>query len=150
MAATTQVRFLVWTIRQPSFPETLGAAEGKQTRVRDCLRISTAPSGVAQWLACWAHNPKVRGSKPRSAIICIKLLYVSLVVRKKQDRDTLPEWSKGVDSSSTSASCVGSNPTGVILQCKCGSPACRSIINYKKRVCYSSIGLMSRLVGAYG
>ncbi len=30
-------------------------------------------------------------------------------------RDTLPEWSKGVDSSSTSASCVGSNPTGVIL-----------------------------------
>ena len=30
-------------------------------------------------------------------------------------QDTLPEWSKGVDSSSTSASCVGSNPTGVIL-----------------------------------
>ena len=30
-------------------------------------------------------------------------------------QDTLPEWSKGVDSSSTSASCVGSNPTGVII-----------------------------------
>ena len=29
------------------------------------------------------------------------------------DQDTLPEWSKGVDSNSTSASCVGSNPTGV-------------------------------------
>ena len=28
--------------------------------------------------------------------------------------DTLPERSKGVDSSSTSANCVGSNPTGVI------------------------------------
>ena len=28
--------------------------------------------------------------------------------------DSLPEWSKGVDSSSTSASCVGSNPTAVI------------------------------------
>ena len=28
--------------------------------------------------------------------------------------DTLPEWSKGVDSSSTSANCAGSNPTGVI------------------------------------
>ena len=27
----------------------------------------TSDSGVAQWLACWAHNPKVRGSKPRSA-----------------------------------------------------------------------------------
>ena len=29
-------------------------------------------------------------------------------------QDSLPEWSKGVDSSSTSASCVGSNPTAVI------------------------------------
>ena len=36
-------------------------------------------------------------------------------------QDTLPEWSKGVDSSSTSASCVGSNPTGVIF---CGSASC--------------------------
>ena len=25
-------------------------------------------SKVAQWLACWAQNPKVRGSKPRSAM----------------------------------------------------------------------------------
>jgi hypothetical protein len=33
---------------------------------------------------------------------------------KVERQDTLPEWSKGVDSSSTSASCVGSNPTGVI------------------------------------
>ena len=29
------------------------------------------------------------------------------------EQDSLPEWSKGVDSSSTSASCVGSNPTAV-------------------------------------
>ena len=28
--------------------------------------------------------------------------------------DTLPEWSKGVDSSCTSANCAGSNPTGVL------------------------------------
>ena len=28
----------------------------------------TPMSGVAQWLACWAHNPKVRGSKPCSAM----------------------------------------------------------------------------------
>ena len=26
-------------------------------------------SGVTQWLACCVHNPKVRGSKPRSAIV---------------------------------------------------------------------------------
>ncbi len=45
-------------------------------------------------------------------------------------RDTLPEWSKGVDSSSTSVSCVGSNPTGVIVtQGPCsngGAICCRS------------------------
>ena len=29
-------------------------------------------------------------------------------------KDTLPDWPEGVDSSSTSASCVGSNPTGVM------------------------------------
>ena len=33
-------------------------------------KIHKNDSGVAQWLACWAHNPKVRGSKPRSAIFC--------------------------------------------------------------------------------
>ena len=35
---------------------------------------SQAPSisGVAQWLACWAHNPKVRGSKPRSATVSLQ------------------------------------------------------------------------------
>ena len=32
----------------------------------------TRNSGVAQWLACWAHNPKVRGSKPRSAIAALQ------------------------------------------------------------------------------
>ena len=26
-------------------------------------------SGVAQWSACWAHNPKVPGSKPGSAML---------------------------------------------------------------------------------
>ena len=31
-------------------------------------------------------------------------------------QDSLPEWSKGVDSSSTSESCVGSNPTAAKLR----------------------------------
>lgn len=35
------------------------------------------------------------------------------------DKDTLPEWSKGVDSSSTSASCAGSNPAGVRFYLLC-------------------------------
>ena len=38
------------------------------------LRRCVIMSGVAQWLACWAHNPKVRGSKPRSAIFFLHLL----------------------------------------------------------------------------
>ena len=36
--------------------------------------MSIVISGVAQWLACWAHNPKVRGSTPRSAIFCLLTL----------------------------------------------------------------------------
>ena len=35
-----------------------------------------ASSGVAQWLACWAHNPKVPGSKPGFAMSCPCLAYV--------------------------------------------------------------------------
>ena len=34
--------------------------------------MSGRHSGVAQWLACWAHNPKVRGSKPRSATSSVR------------------------------------------------------------------------------
>ena len=33
--------------------------------------IKIVQSEVAQWLACWAHNPKVRGSKPRSATFVV-------------------------------------------------------------------------------
>ena len=42
--------------------------------------------------------------------------------------DTLPEWSKGVDSSSTSASCVGSNPTGVTLLLRGLQPPSEAIL----------------------
>ena len=130
------------------------------------VRSEEPASGVAQWLACWAHNPKVRGSKPRSAMASRSLgrsdfasggfpgsrppastsssgQDVALWPRQprfdswrghplqcptcrsaaprhplcrrdgNRSQDSLPEWSKGVDSSSTSASCVGSNPTGV-------------------------------------
>ena len=37
-------------------------------RISEQAEMRKNESGVAQWLACWAHNPKVRGSKPRSAI----------------------------------------------------------------------------------
>ena len=39
----------------------------------------------------------------------------SFFSKAKYPEDSLPERSKGVDSSSTSASCVGSNPTAVRL-----------------------------------
>ena len=45
--------------------------------------IGKNESGVAQWLACWAHNPKVRGSKPRSAMFCYMLGVAPLVMRRK-------------------------------------------------------------------
>ena len=59
-------------------------------------------------------------------------------------KDTLPEWSKGVDSSSTSASCVGSNPTGVtsasICQHRRGGSHCNNALIKKnlQDVCVSS------------
>ena len=42
---------------------------------------SLRTSGVAQWLACWAHNPKVRGSKPRSAIVLHGVVHTSSNIR---------------------------------------------------------------------
>ena len=39
----------------------------------------SATSGVAQWSACWAHNPKVRGSKPRSATFLFVFGFVLLL-----------------------------------------------------------------------
>ena len=45
-------------------------------------------------------------------------------------RDSLPEWSKGVDSSSTSSSCVGSNPTAVIF-CLAPSLGPKETVNTK-------------------
>ena len=59
-------------------------------------------------------------------------------------QDSLPEWSKGVDSSSTSASCVSSNPTAVSLSflyagalvprsCKC--PQCCGAMQRAQQFC---------------
>ena len=47
-------------------------------------RMHVMKSGVAQWLACWAHIPKVRGSTPRSAIICTSELLCHYDVAKRQ------------------------------------------------------------------
>ena len=60
--------------------------------------------------------------------------------------DTLPEWSKGVDPSSTSASCMGSNPIGVIVHTNCqstyvpnDSPWNNSLAQFKCRGVYRSL-----------
>ena len=55
----------------------------------------------------------VAKARPQPPSGTIKVAYIS--DSRVYVKDSLPEWSKGVDSSSTSASCVGSNPTGVIF-----------------------------------
>ena len=40
---------------------------------------------VAQWLACWAHNPKVPGSKPGFEIFCIYRLQFSFADARSPD-----------------------------------------------------------------
>ena len=52
-------------------------------------------------------------------LFALELLWVAGAVKALVvllGHDSLPEWSKGVDSSSTSASCVGSNLTAVRLR----------------------------------
>ena len=67
------------------------------------------PVGVARLNGAYqtefAASAATRGDKSNTQ---------TALMRPSDIHDTLPEWSKGVDSSSTSASCVGSNPTGVI------------------------------------
>ena len=65
------------------------------------------------WRNLAAPAPQMgRGTRPATAPCCTS----SVGLRADSvPKDTLPEWSKGVDSSSTSASCVGSNPTGVVV-----------------------------------
>ena len=53
--------------------------------------------------------------------------------------DSLPEWSKGVDSSFTSASCVGSNPKGFNL-----FTACNAVILEWGTICVCSNHMCGR------
>ena len=83
-------------------------------------------SGVAQWLACWAHNPKVRGSKPRSATfsqlfndIAAFLAFTHEMLRRRVIAPPLPEF----DDLGTSH-CV----EGCICLCSCASTPRFSII----------------------
>ena len=59
--------------------------------------------------------------------------YLDIIVGSSY-QDTLPEWSKGVDSSSTSASCVGLNPTGVMWRSFDHEAAVRSMGGQARRM----------------
>jgi hypothetical protein len=56
---------------------------------------SEANIGMAQWLACWARNPKVRGSKPRpamwSAMIACNPLFLASNLHFYELRATFPD-----------------------------------------------------------
>ena len=66
--------FLTESASHPLSRQAAGVARLRSGDIcRKCGALSPSEhvSAVAQWLACWAHNPKVRGSKPRCAIWCI-------------------------------------------------------------------------------
>ena len=63
--------FLTESASHPLSRQAAGVARLRSGDIcRKCGALSPSEhvSAVAQWLACWAHNPKVRGSKPRCAI----------------------------------------------------------------------------------
>ena len=63
--------------------------------------------------AAWCWGPDCCGARGTTAAGGQRPLRPMLAPGPFSGMDSLPEWSKGVDSSSTSASCVGSNPTAV-------------------------------------
>ena len=103
--ATTKQEFL--------WPRSLGALGGRGVTVRIQLTGDLwtdidipIPIAILYLLtgaeeACWAHNPKVLGSKPRWA--------------RFGDIAFVPERSKGLDSSSSVFVLVGSSPTECII-----------------------------------
>ena len=78
-----------------------------------CLKVCVA------WLQITQKTTMFRYAVIACQLICFRYLLcifmdgVSIFLGSFLIIDSLPEWSKGVDSSSTSASCVGSNPTAV-------------------------------------
>ena len=75
---------------------------------------------LADFQVIWQSGLHARLQNASPACTCLSRLCTVMIQirisfkRDQSDTDTLPEWSKGVDSSSTSASCVGSKPTAVI------------------------------------
>ena len=73
---------------------------------------------MAQWLACWAHNPKVRGSKPRSAIALLGVL--SKMRQERIELQTLGLWDLRAANCATAAASATSLLAG--LACACFAP----------------------------
>ena len=74
---------------------------------------------MAQWIRHRPTEPGIAGSSPARVTFTQALLFSRFYKEHPAAygfQDSLREWSKGVDSSSTSASCVGSNPTAVIFR----------------------------------
>ena len=111
--------------------ESGGATLPVRTR-RTCLLLERFVAALAHFIPCQigqrAQSIEIAPSK-HSAVYAEKLassLYTStqdgtnIIQPASADpnpHDSLPEWSRGVDSSSTSASCVGSDPSAVIWDC---------------------------------
>ena len=53
-------------------------------------------SRVAQWLACWAHNPKVPGSKPGSATCTLLHIFFCFLIHHISSMYQLAAWFSGM------------------------------------------------------
>ena len=77
------------------------------------LLLEATHNGARQWAQSNNHTSQLLHGGQGGMQIWINLIWPGWCPEATCNQDSLPEWSKGVDSSSTSASCVGSNPTAV-------------------------------------
>jgi hypothetical protein len=104
-----------WISRLPPKEEIVGSSQSRRLQ----------PERIHAWALFPCDQPNVEpcggsAGKPNNGQRC-RLALASALASKPMmvcfsiscTEDSLPEWSKGVDSSSTSARCVGSNPTAV-------------------------------------
>jgi hypothetical protein len=103
-----------WISRLPPKEEIVGSSQSRRLqpeRIHTWALFSCDQPNVEPWRQC--GQTKQWPALPTRIGQCLGVEADHGLLSISCTEDSLPEWSKGVDSSSTSARCVGSNPKAV-------------------------------------